>query len=89
MHYPHSAEADLHHPEENSLPPAIRYFAKAAELPPEIWTSSTAVHNYLAAEAHKAHFVETVCYYVSTLHDVQRLWELKVVGRWQRNRRLE
>lgn len=78
MHHPHTCEHDLYHPDEDSLPAAVRYFVKAAELAPLIWNSQQGLRNYLAAEAHKAHFVDTVCYFISSLHDICHLWELKV-----------
>lgn len=80
MHHPHTCEHDLHHPDEDSLPAAVRYFVKAAELAPLIWNSQQGLRNYLAAEPHKAHFVDTVCYFISSLHDICHLWELKVIG---------
>ena len=79
MHHPHSAQADFHHPLEDSLPVAIKYFVRAVKLAPHTWESRAAVRDLLSAEAHKAHFVETVCYYVCSLHDVRRLAELHVI----------
>lgn len=36
MHFPHSAEGELHHEREEQLPTSIKFFVKATELMPEI-----------------------------------------------------
>lgn len=57
----------------------MKFFARADQLDGKTWDSKEAVQNHLAPEAHKTHFVETVCYYLSSLHDIYKLWQLKVI----------
>ena len=79
MHWPHTDSGDLHHPRQASLPKAIRYFVQAQQLLPHIWGSDDRVRNHLRPEGHKAHFIDTVVYYLRALHDVYRLWCLRVI----------
>lgn len=55
MHFPHSAEGELHHEREEQLPTSIKFFVKATELMPEIWNSHEEVKSWMAAEAHKSY----------------------------------
>lgn len=79
MNYAYIDEAVLHHQKENELPQSVKFFARADQLDGKTWDSKEAVQNHLAPEAHKTHFVETVCYYLSSLHDIYKLWQLKVI----------
>ena len=79
MHWPHTDSADLHHPRQASLPKGIRFFVQAQQLLPQILGSDDGVRNHLRPEGHKAHFIETVVYYLRALHDLYRLWCLHVI----------
>lgn len=79
MHWPHTDSADLHHPRQAALPKAIRYFVQAQQLLTHIWGSDEGVRNHLQPEGHKQHFIKTVVYYLRALHNVYRLWSLRVI----------
>lgn len=79
MNYPHAEEAVLHHQHELDLPLPIRYFVKALELCPEVWNTEEGVRAYLNAEAHKAHHVDTVVFYVQALKDLHNIWKIHLI----------
>ena len=79
MNYPHSDQALLHHPRESELPLPIRYFVRALELCPQLWKSEDGVRQYLDAEAHKSHHVDTVVYYVQASNDLHKIWQVHLI----------
>lgn len=79
MHWPHTDNADLHHLRQVALPKAICYFVQAQELLPHLWASDKGVRNLLEPEGHKYHFIDMAVYYLTTLHDVYRLWSPRVI----------
>ena len=81
MNHPHTSEEQIHHSEEQQLPASVKYFRKATELLPELWMSQDAINSYFAAESHKSHYINTISYYINSLHDIMRLWSIRVIPR--------
>ena len=46
MHYPHQSPNQLHHAEEESMPPAIKFFAKAIAFTPDDWATAESLSLY-------------------------------------------
>lgn len=79
MNHPHTSEEQIHHSEEQQLPASVKYFRKATELLPELWMSQDAINSYFATESHKSHYINTISYYINSLHDIMRLWSIQVI----------
>ena len=69
----------LHHQRESDLPLPICYFAKVLELCSQVCNTEEGVCNYLNAEAHKGHHVDTVVYYVQALKDFHNIWKITLI----------
>ena len=80
-YWPHQRNEDLYHARRDALPPPVEHFAQAVEKLPHIWNSQDAIRAVLEPEGHKAHFVTTVLSYVQSLHDILRLWRVRLVDR--------
>lgn len=79
MNYAHTDETNLRHDRENDLPAPIRYYVQAVRLVPELWSSVESIREYLAAEAHKAHHIDTVLNYLHALADIYTMWQIHLV----------
>ena len=59
----------------------VEHFAQAVEKLPHIWNSQDAIRALLETEGHKTHFIATVLSYIQSLHDILRLWRVRLVDR--------
>ena len=79
MNYANIDEALPHHQSETEVPLPIHYFVKALELCPQVWNSEEGVRDYLNAEAHKGHHIDTVVYYMQALKDLHNIWKIDLI----------
>ena len=80
MNHPHHSPSELRLPEEESMPPTIKFFAQAIALqtPGELATPSQTSLNMKAG--HKEFFINTIVAYVMSLHDILYLWRIRMVN---------
>ena len=79
MHFPHVSPTQLRHPEEDTMPPSIRFFAQAIALAPDHWGTAEQITSLFSKEGHKDYFLNTLVSYVMSLHDILHLWTVRAV----------
>ena len=79
MHFPHVSPTQLRHPEEDTMPPSIRFFAQAIALAPDHWGTAEQITSLFSREGHKDYFLNTLVSYVMSLHDILHLWTVRAV----------
>lgn len=78
MNYPHRNTNTLYHVQHNELPKELQFFASAIDLLPE-WKCVKLVRKRFEGEGHRQAFVETILAYITSLHDMLKLWKLRVI----------
>ena len=79
FHHPHRHPTELRHLEEETMPSCIRHFVQAVTLQPERWTTPEQIRSQFEEEGHRSSHLTTIVAYVLALHDILRLWRLRVV----------
>ena len=79
MNYAHRSCNELHHPKHDQLPNNVEFFTSAINLLPSIWNDDTAIYEYFQHQGNREFYVATLGYYISSLRDILRLWEKKVL----------
>ena len=75
INYAHRSCNELHHTKHDELPNNVQFFASAINLLPSIWNDDTAIYEYFRRQGNREFYVATLCYYISSLRDILRLWE--------------
>ena len=60
MNVPHRHVDELRHEKYDDLPLAIRHFAAAVTLRPELWTNETAVRDHFSLMGNRNDYVDTL-----------------------------
>ncbi|KAJ7359006.1 hypothetical protein OS493_019913 [Desmophyllum pertusum] len=63
------------------LPNCLQFFVQASLLQPQIWQQQDTIRSLFTLQGHKSHYVDTVVKFVSSLHDIYKLWAVRVVSR--------
>ena len=74
MNFPHRNVDQLKHERHDDLPLAIKHFAAAVSLRPELWTDESAVRDHFSLMGNKDDYVETLIAYVKSRSDFLHLW---------------
>ena len=80
MNVPHRHVDELRHEKYDDLPLAIRHFAAAVTLRPELWTNETAVRDHFSLMGNRNDYVDTLIAYVNSRLDFFNLWKRRVLG---------
>ena len=80
MNFPHKKVDELKHERHDNLPVAIKHFAAAVSLTPELWTNESAIRDHFSLIGNKDDYVETLIAYVNSRLDFSHLWQRRVVG---------
>ena len=80
INYPHRNLDDLKHEKHDELPVAIKDFAAAVSLRPQLWTNETAVRDHFSLMGNKDDYVDTLIAYVKSRSDFLKLWQRRLVG---------
>lgn len=78
MNYPHRNLDELKH-EKHDLPIAIKHFAAAVSLRPQLQTKETAVGNHFSLFRNIDNCVKTLIAYVNSRLDFLNLWQQRVL----------
>ena len=57
----------------------MEYFTQAVDKQPHVWNSEETVGEHFKCEGHRRHFVTTVVSHIQSLHDILRLWRMRLV----------
>ena len=79
MQYPHQSPNQLCHPEEESMPPPIKFFSQAIALAPDNWATPEKITGRFAGEGNKEYFLNTIISHIVSLHDILNLWKIRVL----------
>ncbi len=79
VNHPHRSAEQLHHREEESMPVNVKYFAQAVRLQPYEWSNAQQILEHFKYEGHCEHYLQTIVAYVSLLHDILYLWQIRYV----------
>ena len=71
---------ELKHEKHDELPVAIRHFAAAVSLRPQLWRDETAVRHHFSLMGNKDDYVDTLTANVNSRLDFFNLWQCRVVG---------
>ena len=80
MNVPHRCVDELKHEKHDDLPHAIRHFAAAVTLRPELWANETAVREHFSLMENRDNYVDTLIAYVKSRLDFFNLWKCRVIG---------
>ena len=80
MNYAHRNLDELKHEKHDELLVAIKHFAAAVSLRPQLWTNETAVRDHFSLMGNKDNYVDTPIGYVKSRSDFLKLWQCRVVG---------
>ena len=80
MNFPHRDIENLKHERHDDLPVAIKHFAAAVSLRPEVWTNESAIRDHFSLMGNKDDYVETLIAYVQSRLDFLHLWQRRVVS---------
>ena len=78
MNKPHKDLKELRHPNHESLPADLKYFAACIAHIPEAFTEQEII-KMLQPEGHKRYFVLNVINHVQNLRNVYHLWQMQVL----------
>lgn len=78
MNKPHRKLEELKHPNHDTLPEDLKYFASCLVNTPESF-SEQQITEMLQKEGHKSYFIDNVINYVTNMKNVYHLWQIQIL----------
>lgn len=78
MNKPHRKLDELKHPDHDTLPDNLKYFASCLVNMPESF-SEQQLRQMLQKEGHKSYFIDNIVNYVANLTNVYHLWQIQIL----------
>jgi hypothetical protein len=75
---PHKKLDDLKHPNHETLPDDLKYFASCLINIPELLNEGE-IRDMLQKEGHKTYFIDNVVNYVCNMRNIYQLWQIQIL----------
>lgn len=83
LHRPHRSIKDLLHPNNDTIPDRLKWFAAVVQHFPEVWNNEANLTLYLTLQAHREKHIATIIAYIRSLHDLYYLFQINVINHHQ------
>ena len=78
MNLPHRNLHELKHPNHDTLPDDLKYFASCAVKITDMFTEGH-IRDMLQKEGHKTYFINNLINYIENIRNVHHLWQIQVL----------